>query len=94
MKNQKRKKGSGFAMFFGIILGAVAGFWLNTTGGKLWRKKAMGKTADLRKDFTNKTDEYSSMARDKAKEFSGDVDQFVNAVVGKNSTDGSELNNA
>lgn len=94
MKNQKRKKRSGLGLFIGVILGAIAGYWLNTTSGKLWRKKSMDQTADLRKDFTNKADEYSSMARDKAKEFSGSVGQFVDDLVSKKSTDNGNLGNA
>ncbi len=94
MKSRKRRRGSGFALIFGMIVGAVAGFWLNTTKGKHWRKKTMDQTADFRKDFTQKADEYSTMARDKAKEFSGEVEKFVDTFVTKNTNDGGELGNA
>ncbi len=62
---RKEKKGtSGFAILLSAAAGAVAGYWLNTTEGKLWRKKTMEQAEELSKDLKKRAGEFTEVVEE------------------------------
>lgn len=98
-----KNNNSGFGFLLGALAGAAAGYWLNTTKGKLWRKQAMASAEELsssidlekyKETAKQKVDEYSNLAKQKADEYAGLVQkeaEYLKSKVDEVSQKGKEF---
>ncbi len=64
---KKSNNEGGLALLLGAAVGAAAGFWLNSTEGRLWRKKTFEQAEEFGKDFSTRA---SSVASNVQNDFS------------------------
>ena len=71
--SNNNKSGSGIALVIGALAGAAAGYWLNTTEGKLWRKRTSQQAKEFSNDLNHRSEELKQTAKQKAGKFSEDL---------------------
>lgn len=82
-----RKNNTGLAMIIGAAAGVAAGLWLNTTKGKLWRKKV----SEQAKDASQVANEYAQTAKGTVNEYSAKAKEQVNHISSTVKTEASNL---